>query len=558
MARRSSSSVPPSVADGSSSGPIPFVTRLLTRDFIHDALYAPRVGYFSRPSYSVVGTPPAPLRFSEMLGKSEYQHALKHAYDASAHSWMTPAEIFAPHYSHAVAAYLLAALAAQRGLAAPPHTSSSSSSSSSGKAASSPLVVYEIGGGNGTHARHVLDYIRHISPAVYRSMTYTVLEISAELAARQEDLLGRAHPGRAQVRVMDGTRAAESGLHDPRPCIVVGLEVLDNLPHDKVVALEGRAGGRDNKGAPQDDGSGHALFETTVVSTASNDGGGGGGEDDDGRRQQLRRRAKPSFREEYRPLADPLIVEAYAVWRRHRDSLPPSSSRRPLSPSPSPSSLLRSVLSPPLLPPPPPGFRSAVYLPTGAFRLLRSLRTALPRHSLLLADFDVLPPPSVRRATVDSDCAVGCYAPDTGGRDVGDWAAWLAERGGVSPAPRHRPTSPLVASKGEGGAGGGEGGGGDADSRATVDHATYMSARPGTADIFFPTDFSLLAHMVRAERERAASPSSSSSSPPPRPPPKVFASADFLRAYGQVERTRTLTGYNPMLEDYHNTRILVG
>ncbi len=31
---------------------------------------------------------------------------------------------------------------------------------------------------------------------------------------------------------------------------------------------------------------------------------------------------------------------------------------------------------------------------------------------------------------------------------------------------------------------------------------------------------------------------------------------DFLGQYGEVTRTRTRSGYNPMLEDYTNTRVL--
>jgi hypothetical protein len=38
---------------------------------------------------------------------------------------------------------------------------------------------------------------------------------------------------------------------------------------------------------------------------------------------------------------------------------------------------------------------------------------------------------------------------------------------------------------------------------------------------------------------------------------RVMPSPVFLSSYADVSRTRTLTGYNPMLEDYTNTRFLI-
>ena len=59
----------------------------------------------------------------------------------------------------------------------------------------------------------------------------------------------------------------------------------------------------------------------------------------------------------------------------------------------------------------------------------------------------------------------------------------------------------------------------------------------------FPTDFDALAVMVGkvAGGEGKVS---------------VLHSSDFLRRYGRLERTTTLTGFNPMLETYKNTKFL--
>ena len=182
--------------------------------------------------------------------------------------------------------------------------------------------------------------------------------------------------------------------------------------------------------------------------------------------------------------------------------------------------------------------KSATYLPTGSMQLLHSLRAAFTKFHLFLADFDALPPPAVDERTVaDIDNIVTTYAPAA--------------------------CSPLVASK-------------DAVSRRTCDHSTYMSAQAGTADIFFPTRFESLAAMVKdvilqqqscGERRSAYINTIAPAAAAPAPVlagcfdadggVKVLSSAAFFRQFAQVDRTRTIGGYNPLLEDYPNTRVLL-
>lgn len=99
----------------------------------------------------------------------------------------------------------------------------------------------------------------------------------------------------------------------------------------------------------------------------------------------------------------------------------------------------------------------------------------------------------------------------------------------------------------------------------TVDHATYMSARHGTADIFFPTDFHVLARMAAMVTGRPLGQTKSSTASGAHAGPRqsmsagirVMHSAEFLAASAQTDRTKTMTGYNPLLEDYRNTRFLL-
>lgn len=116
-------------------------------------------------------------------------------------------------------------------------------------------------------------------------------------------------------------------------------------------------------------------------------------------------------------------------------------------------------------PPTPPGFQWAQFLPTGAFSLFQGANKVFPQHHLVLADFDYLPEPKILPKTVASDCRVAMYAPALG--------------------------SPITASK-------------DPNSRNTVDHQTYLSAKPGTADIFFPTDFAVLQRVASVTTARDA------------------------------------------------------
>ena len=137
-----------------------------------------------------------------------------------------------------------------------------------------------------------------------------------------------------------------------------------------------------------------------------------------------------------------------------------------------------------------------------------------------------------RSCHAPADALPGCGGPP--------WAAahlrgLTAHPGGraLASGPRHRLTcSPLlVASRGARGAAPGE----------QVDWQTYLSPPTGEADIFFPTDFELLQCLVEGSGGRGVS---------------AETSHAFLTRHARCERTATLTGFNPMLETYVNTRFL--
>lgn len=74
--------------------------RLLTRDFIHDSLYNPEYGYFSKKA--VIFSPPKDIAFTELSSMHEFTRELTRLYaryeevkeDGALQIWHTPTEIF--------------------------------------------------------------------------------------------------------------------------------------------------------------------------------------------------------------------------------------------------------------------------------------------------------------------------------------------------------------------------------------------------------------------------------------------------------------------------------
>ena len=127
--------------------------------------------------------------------------------------WHTPTQLFSPHYGRALARYLVAEYKLHL---FPYHD----------------LVLFELGGGAGTLARDILDYIEECEPDVYERTRYHIVEISARLASQQKGrLLRHVRSGRVDVVHRDFL-AWDQDVDEP--CFVVALEVLDNLPHDVV------------------------------------------------------------------------------------------------------------------------------------------------------------------------------------------------------------------------------------------------------------------------------------------------------------------------------------
>lgn len=396
-------------------------TPILVRDFIHAALYDLKHGYFPQRSGSV-GVLEKSIKFHQIEGQKDYMKLLDKIYKQSDGSWFTPVELFKPWYAHGIAEAIL-------------RTAN----------LSVPLKIYEIGGGSGTCARGIMDYMKLNAPTkVYDNMTYTSVEISPSLAKKQMETVGevRSHLSKFRVECRDATQQIGWGEVDQQPCWVIMLEVLDNLPHDLVYS--------ENQVSP--------WMEVWVEKDQE----------------------RPKLLEAYKPVQDSLITSCLDIL----DMENLSSGSRP--------TMARKIWAK-ILPKP-----RRCWLPTGCLKLLKVLHEALPKMSLIASDFSYLPDVKI---------------------------------------PGER--APLVSSKRDG---------------SSFDHDSYLDAK-GDADIFFPTDFWLLERIdhhcsgwVKLEHDTTQKKGKKRRT-------LTLDTSSFMKEFGLPSKTRTKDGYNPLLDDFKNTKI---
>lgn len=393
-------------------------TQILVRDFIHGALYDPNHGYFSQRS-GPVGVLERSIKFNQLEGQKAYVKLLDKLYKQSDVSWFTPVELFKPWYAHGIAESIMRTADL-----------------------SIPLKIFEIGGGSGTCARGIMDYIKLNAPSrVYNNMKYTSVEISTSLAKKQTETVGEvsSHSSKFQVECRDASD--QSGWSkSEQPCWVIMLEVLDNLPHDLIYS--------ENQVSP--------WMEVWV------------GKKQDG----------SELSESYKPLQDSLIKQCMSVLELEEDDTSPGIAAR---------------IGAKVFPKP-----RRCWLPTGCLKLLQVLHGALPKMSLIASDFS--------------------YLPDV--RIPGDRA-------------------PLVSSKKDG---------------RSIDYNSYLEAK-GDADIFFPTDFLLL---ERIDHYCSGSPMHDKSSKRGKKRRTIMLDTSaFMDEFGLPTKTRTKDGYNPLLDDFKNTKVYI-
>jgi len=208
---------------------------VLLRNFIYECLYSPKRGYFNP-----VKEADLPLRRSSRGGqnvelkfasRAEWDAHVRDLYATAPRTWLTPSELFSPHYGRTIAHFL-----------AVTHDHD---------------TIVEVGAGNGTVALDALNYLRDSFPEKYAKLTYHTVDISAPFVMRQhEQLYEHIDAGRCVVHhrsaleepiplehpeAAAAAAAAAATAHEryesgqPPRVAVLALEVLDNLAHDAIV-----------------------------------------------------------------------------------------------------------------------------------------------------------------------------------------------------------------------------------------------------------------------------------------------------------------------------------
>jgi len=391
--------------------------------------------YYSQPSHKLIGsaiTPGNSIPFSSLLGKYHWHYIHKKSYINQTGQWLTPTELFQPYYSNIIANFIAHEVLRN-------DADDGDGCDKEKNRHNEKIQVLELGGGRGTNAYHILKHLERAHPDVYERIEYHIVDSSETLLHLQKNILSEA-PKDVNFVQMDMLDVAEdrasfltkSNTHT----IVLAMELLDNLPHDKIIKTE----------------TGDILqteihFQTTLE-------------------------------EKFLPLSDPLLKQIIT-----------------LQPSYVPLNFTNA---------------KPRWIPTVACGLLRNIFNQCPNSSVIFADFDWLPRPTLDFGSVrDRKSTEG-----------------LGE--------------PLVT---------------DMDD---VDHECYLSS-PNLCDVLFPTDFNLLAEFAgtllqeKSKKEKGKERGLY---------PWVVCArkqSEFLLEYGkkELEGTRSYwTGYTPLLEDFSNCSVL--
>lgn len=484
---------------------------MLLRRYVEHSLYSRAAGYFA--AKHVVGGLRKPLQFNSLKNEADYKYAIHRSWDAGAEgsAWPTPSELFTPHYGEAIARSIVAR---HRRLYP-----------------DEPLQMVEIGAGRGTFTCDVLRYLEREEPALYAGCRYLVVEISANLAAEQRARI--ALSAGSDVVVAEGADAASFSSSSspsssaPRvevihkdamqwaeemgpgalqgPWWFTMLEVLDNLGHDQLrVTAEADGSTRceelfvtehDAEAYLQQEA--HMREETFTPQVAWSEDtfkGQGGG------RGSI-------WRPSYRPLEDRTLSEVCELLHLtdmdHLDDLRGEIATADGAPAAASLAYHAQSLLGGLLGGGggrAPGQSIEMCVPTSCWRLLRALCAAAPEHQFTIADFSWLPP----------------------------------QPNGVINAP-------VVQMQKAG---------------ATIDlHGEYLRAT-GEVDILFPTNFDHLAHLIHAASAMSNGGSSGDGGGEAKAIQNV-TTAEFMREWHDLEATRTQDGFNPLVDDFTNTRFVV-
>ena len=125
--------------------------------------------------------------FSSILGEWHWRRIFRKMYEEREGHWLTPVELFKPHYSH-----ILGNFCAQN-------------YDTIKRTTTSGFEIVELGCGRGTNANLILTYLKGTKPDVYESLiSYTLVDASPSLhKLQQKALLNGPHADKVQFQLKD-------------------------------------------------------------------------------------------------------------------------------------------------------------------------------------------------------------------------------------------------------------------------------------------------------------------------------------------------------------------
>lgn len=317
----------------------------LVRAFIHDCLYNPEEGYFNRREYILNNEPTLKIPFNDLKHERDYNRYLRSLYSnvkpesngVESYHWHTPSSLFRPWYGRAMAKKIMEYWAGMR-----PRS----------------LKIYELGPGTGTMALDILDYLRGYED-VYRHVEYHLVEASGLLHQRQKDIASRS-AYKNKIICHHASILDDWNFVQEDPCVVLGMELLDNLPQDKLAFMP--SGGESPTLVPL---QGMVLTNNKARFSTS----------------------QPVFVEAYEPVQDQWIQNTLNIL--HQIGYEHPSLKYQLQSMMQPRRSFFGFMSKFL-----PEMRDPLaseFIPTMIVKLLHVVKRCFPKHLLILSDFSYLP-----------------------------------------------------------------------------------------------------------------------------------------------------------------------
>ncbi|UZJ51304.1 hypothetical protein CBS101457_000624 [Exobasidium rhododendri] len=208
-----------------------------------------------------------------------------------------------------------------------------------------PLQIYEVGAGSGALAFDILEFLADEHPEIYKTATYKIIEISPRLAQQQEAVL-RKHVKAGKAKIINQSIFNYKEV-EKENCFFIALEVLDNLTHDVV---------RYSTDTME-------PYEAIVSIDESGD-----------------------MHELWEPVKDEMILRYLQLLQSLTSSKLPATAPYYLSWLPKG---IRGVLTRHF--PFYPNLTKPHFLPTGSLQLLDVLAKSFPKHRAIISDFNSLP-----------------------------------------------------------------------------------------------------------------------------------------------------------------------